>query len=137
MKENWLESPNAVFHHLVFNTPIEYPLCADREQALRYLKIINSPNFYYNSFSNYNIIDFEKIIYLDEVFKNDEEIQKLLLEVKGQIARSYNYKNQYLKRITDFIPKERFDLIYDNYMVKAFDFPNPMKESEEEINDRN
>ena len=40
MKENWLESPNAVFHHLVFNTPIEYPLCADREQALRYLKII-------------------------------------------------------------------------------------------------
>ena len=137
MKENWLESPNAVFHHLVFNTPIEYPLCADREQALRYLKIINYPNFYYNSFSNYNIIDFEKIIYLDEVFKNDEEIQKLLLEVKGQIARSYNYKNQYLKRITDFIPKERFDLIYDNYMVKAFDFPNPMKESEEKINDRN
>ena len=64
-------------------------------------------------------------------------IQKLLLEVKGQIARSYNYKNQYLKRITDFIPKERFDLIYDNYMVKAFDFPNPMKESEEKINDRN
>ena len=50
MKENWLESPNAIFHHLVFNTPIEYPLCADREQALRYLKIINSPNFYYNSF---------------------------------------------------------------------------------------
>ena len=137
MKENWLESPNAVFHHLVFNTPIEYPLCADREQALRYLKIINSPNFYYNSFSNYNIIDFENIIYLDEVFKNDEEIQKLLLEIKGQIARSYNYKNQYLKRITDFIPKERFDLIYDNYMVKAFDFPNPMKESEEKINDRN
>ena len=137
MKENWLESPNAIFHHLVFNTPIEYPLCADREQAFRYLKIINSPNFYYNSFSNYNIIDFEKIIYLDEVFKNDEEIQKLLLEVKGQIARSYNYKNHYLKRITDFIPKERFDLIYDNYMVKAFDFPNPMKESEEKINDRN
>ena len=137
MKENWLESPNAVFHHLVFNTPIEYPLCADREQALRYLKIINSPNFYYNSFSNYNIIDFENIIYLDEVFKNDEEIQKLLLEIKGQIARSYNYKNQYLKRITDFIPKERFDLIYDNYMVKAFDFPNPIKESEEKTNDRN
>ena len=49
----------------------------------------------------------------------------------------YNYKNQYLKRITDFIPQERFDLVYDNYMVEAFDFPHPMKESEEKINDKN
>lgn len=131
MKEIWLAPPKNNFHKLVFNTPIQYPLCQNRESALYYLKMITNKDFFYTSFSNYNLIDANKIIYIEEEFKDDEEIIELIAQIKQIIKTGYQYKHQYKARISDFISKDRFDTEFDDFMVSIFNFPKPLNEKEE------
>lgn len=118
MFESWLQAPESGFHNLVASTKITYPLFTTKEQALNYLKIIDSWGEYYLSSSNFKLIDYERFIYLECEFTNDEEIMSLVNRIKQRISRGYKYKQQYLKRITNPIPREHFDLFHDEYLAK-------------------
>jgi hypothetical protein len=123
MNEVWLQAPNSNFHNLVSNTRIDYPLCLDRKDAINFLKLIGHPDFYYGSFHNYDIIDYKKLIYIEMSFQDDLEIQELLKEIKQFITEAFIYKHQYIKRITNPIPRERFEAVYDDFMTGLYDFP--------------
>lgn len=118
MFESWLQAPESSFHNLVTSTKVTYPLFTTKEQALNYLKIIDSWGEYYLSSSNFKLIDYERFIYLECEFTEDEEIMTLVNKIKERIARGYKYKQQYLKRITNPIPREYFDLFHDDYLAK-------------------
>ena len=122
MLERYLESPFSNFHCLVDNT--NSPLILERQQAFKYLTLINNLNPYYSSNCNYDLIDYQKIIYIEETFKDDEEIILLINKIKKTISNSYLYKHKYIKRLTNDIPREFFDDFYDKYLVKMFEL-NP------------
>lgn len=65
-------SPN--FSYILFNTPLSYPLCITEKEALKYLNLIYQPNFLYNNVNCYDIIDYQKLIFLEMHFKNNSEI---------------------------------------------------------------
>lgn len=84
---------------LINNTPIEYPLCKDEEDALLYLKLLLDKDFLYLNWLNFDVIDYEKIIYIEMNFSNNEEIKQLLDILKSNISNNYIIKNNYLNRI--------------------------------------
>lgn len=90
------------FYYLLINTPTDYPIILTEEEALNYLNYINQNNFLYNNISNYDIIDYEKLIFIEYIFIDNQNIQKLLIEIKKNIANGYYLKNQYKNRIFDF-----------------------------------
>lgn len=101
--------PNFVY--LLDNTPPDYPICLDEKEALKYLEVIDSEEFGYNNINAYDIIDYEKLIYIETMFPENEKIQTLLNEIKASIAYGYRIKNQYKNRIID-IP------IYNDWKVE-------------------
>ena len=104
------------FYYLLTNTPTNYPITITETEALDYLNYINKSNFLYNNISNYNIIDYEKLIFIEYTFINNQEIQELLIEIKKNIADGYYIKNQYKNRIFDFknIILNPIDIDYSN-----------------------
>lgn len=128
MIEKYLEAPFSNFHCLVNNT--DNLLILEREQAFRYLTLINNLGPYYSNNCNYDLIDYQKIIYIEEVFNNDEEIIFLINKIKKAISEAYSYKQKYIKRLTNNIPRESFDNFYDKYLVKMFEL-NPIKEDQD------
>ena len=101
--------PNFVY--LLDNTPPDYPICLDEKEALKYLEVIDSEEFGYNNINAYDIIDYEKLIYIETMFPKHEKIQALLNEIKASIAYGYKLKNQYKNRVID-IP------IYNDWKVE-------------------
>lgn len=94
------EFPNErIPFNLIHNTPTEYPLCEDEQDALLYLKLLLDKDFLYLNWLNYDIIDYEKIIYIEMNFSNNEEIKSLLDVLKTNISNNYITKNNYLNRI--------------------------------------
>lgn len=130
MLESWLQAPQSNFHNLVNSTKVTYPFCTTKEEALKYLNIIASWGDYYLTGSNYKIIDYERLIYLEDQFKTDEEVMLLITQIKKCISDEYQYKQKYLKRITNPIPREHFDRFYDHYLALHLDI-NPGKEQQE------
>lgn len=118
MFESWLQAPNSSFHNLINSTKVDYPLFNDKEKAINYLKIIDSWGDYYLSASNFKLIDYERLIYLECQFKTDEEVMNLLNQIKERIGYGYEYKQKYLKRITNPIPREHFEKFHDEYLAK-------------------
>lgn len=94
------------FYYLLTNTPLTYPVCLNEEEAITYLKYINSDDFTYNNIGNYDVIDYEKIFYIEIIYGENEIIQSLLNDIKKNIAAGYVFKNQYKNRIFDFINQE-------------------------------
>lgn len=92
------------FYFLLTNTPISYPLCLNLEQAKDYLKLILHDRFQYNNINCYDIIDYEKLFYIEITYGDNPEIAETLIEIKKSIAMGYKIKNQYKNRILD-IPK--------------------------------
>ncbi len=90
------------YYYLLINTPLTYPVCLTEEEALTYLKYINRDDFQYNNIANYDILDYEKILYIEVSFPDNEEIQKLLTQIKANIATGYVIRNQYKNRLFDF-----------------------------------
>lgn len=90
------------FRYLLKNTLYSYPIEEDEEKALDFLKLINNKYFLYNNICNYDILDYEKIIYIEIKFKDSIEIQQLIQDIKNNIAEGYLLKNQYKNRIIDF-----------------------------------
>lgn len=123
MVENHLENPFSPFHNLVENTKTDI-LILNEEQALKYLKLINNITPYYSNMSNYDLIDYQKMIYLEETFSENIEIMSLIKEIKEKVSQAYVYKHKYLKRITNYIPREEFNYYYDEYLAKSLNL-NP------------
>lgn len=90
------------YYYLLINTPLTYPICLNEKEALAYLKYINRDDYQYNNIANYDVLDYEKIIYIEVSFPNNEEIQKLLTKIKDNIATGYALRNQYKNRLFDF-----------------------------------
>lgn len=90
------------FYYLLINTPISYPLCLTEKEALTYLKYIHKDDYLYNNVTNYDVLDYEKIFYIEVNFPNNAEIQNLLFLIKKDIATGYKIRNQYKNRIFDF-----------------------------------
>lgn len=86
---------------LIFNTPPFGPNEYTEEKALKYLQYINNPKFYYNNMNNYDIIDYEKLIYIEISFQDNLEIQNLIAQIKQNVSDGYKIKNQYRERVLD------------------------------------
>lgn len=121
MIEPWLCSPTSSFHNLVENTKVDYPLVTDKETALKYLQLINDFGEFYTGLCNYDLIDYPRLIYIEEHFKTDEEVMTLVNNIKRKTSDFYSYKQKYLKRITNPIPREYFDAFYDEYLAKRLE----------------
>lgn len=126
MLETWLETNESNFHALVNNTNINFPLYLERQEILKYLKLINSFNKFYSNMCNFDLIDYQRLIYIEENYSDDEEIINLIKTIKQRISESYIYKHKYLKRLTNKIPKEHFDNIYDGWLAKYIEL-DPIK----------
>lgn len=101
---------NKNFYYLLTNTPLTYPICLTEEEAISYLEMIGHPEFLYNNINNYDIIDYEKLIYIEIVYGHNDFIQELLFNIKKSISQGYQIKNQYKNRIIDMpkiIPDKR------------------------------
>lgn len=127
MIELWLESPQSNFHNLVDNTEVFYPLDLQKEEIIKYLKLINNFNKFYSNLCNYDLIDYERLIYIENTFKDDDDIIKIIEEIKQRISESYVYKHRYIKRITNSIPKEYFNQYHDEYLVNLLEI-DPVKQ---------
>ena len=123
MFEKHLENPYSLFHTLVENTKID-TIVLNEKQALHYLKLINNLIPYYSNMSNYDLIDYQKIIYIEETFFNNTQIMSLIKDIKTKISQFYVYKNKYFKRLTNDIPNDYFNYYYDEYLVKSLNL-NP------------
>jgi hypothetical protein len=84
---------NENFYFLLINTPLSYPICLNEKEAINYLELILDKNFLYNNISNYDIIDYEKILYIEQEYKNNALIQNMVNELKQLIASGYKIKN--------------------------------------------
>lgn len=116
---------NNNYYYLLTNTPLTYPLPLTEEEGLKYLQFLNKPNFLYNNISNFDIIDYEKLIYIENTFKQNETIQNIIKEIKNNIANGYQIRNQYKNRIFDFtdIPEER---VFEYNEKKYFGLPRTL-----------
>lgn len=107
---------NKNFSYLLFNTPFKENLT--KEEALNYLKVINYYNFSYNNICCYDIIDYEKLIFIEVNFSKDEEISEILFNIKKNIAEGYKIKKQYKNRIIDIpenLPVEEQKVLREGY----------------------
>ena len=89
---------------LIQNTPPEYPLCIDKEDAILYLNLLLDPEFIYSNFLNFDIIDYEKILYIELTFSKETEIIEKIQQVKEAIVGNYILKNNYIARLKHNIP---------------------------------
>lgn len=71
------------------------------EQALKYLLALNKTRW--TNITANDIFDYEKIIYIENRFKDNYKIQNLIDILKENIAKNYKLKQQYLLRILDQI----------------------------------
>ena len=79
--------------------PSSYPLCNTKEEAKKYLLFLNRTDW--DNIAPIDLIDYEKLIYIAQTFKNDDDINNLIQIIFERITRNYIYKQKYLKCITD------------------------------------
>lgn len=85
------------FINMINNTPSNFLL--NEEESLEYLLFLNRT--YWNNLATVDIIDYEKLIYIELNFPNNYEIQNLISIIKENIYKNYKYKNKLLSRILD------------------------------------
>ena len=85
--------------NLINNTDLSDEIIMTEEQALKYLNYITHKYFKYKSDNNYDILNYKKILYLEETFNTNQEIQQKIQEIKKQVVKDYIFKKQYQKRI--------------------------------------
>lgn len=74
-------------------------LVSNEEEALKYLKWWNRTNW--NGASTIDIIDYEKLIYIEMKFGANEEIKNLIKILKEKIMYSYELRKKYMDNIID------------------------------------
>lgn len=118
-----------IFYNLINNTKLINELPVTEEAALKYLNYITHPNFGYRNDNNYDAYDYQKIIYIEMNFQNNEEIQQKIKDLKKYIAQNYIYRKKYLKRIKNDVFNS--EDIVDVKALKFFTYPLPDLEKEE------
>lgn len=100
---NDLLKPNYhVPNSMVMATPTSYPLCKNEEEAIIYLSMLLHNDFCYSNATSYDLIDYEKLFYIEYEFSSSEKISELLKAIKQEIAETYIYKQKYLVRLCDY-----------------------------------
>lgn len=94
-----------MFSFLLEATPAGYT----EEEAIKYLLILNRT--WWNNTYNTDVFDYEKIIYLEQAFPDNYQIQNLIEILKENIAKNYRLKQQYLNRLSDDI----IDPVFTSY----------------------
>ena len=88
------------------------------EQALKYLQKINSRDFLYNNVCNYDILDYEKSIFIEMTYSaTNPDIQKLITEIKNNISFGYIYKEKLKARI---FSNYNLSNLYNDYDSERF-----------------
>lgn len=107
------------FYFILDSTPCSFPVPLDEQQATNYLTIILDKDFLYNNIDCYDILDYEKIIYIENKFNNNNKIQDLISKIKENIAYAYELKNKYRNRILD-IPNSQIELNTEQNHQKGY-----------------
>lgn len=92
-----------IFYNLINNTILTNEIPTTEDKALKYLNFITHNNFNYHNDNSYDALDYEKIIYLEETFKDNLEIQEKIKELKTYICKNYIFKKKFQKRIKSTI----------------------------------
>lgn len=88
------------FNNPFFNSTFKYSnFTLSLEEAKTYLHYFLNNQQYLNEYL-YNLIDYEKLFYIEIFYQNNEDIQYLIRELKEIIANNWLKKQQLLKRIT-------------------------------------
>lgn len=96
-----------MFSFLLEATPAGYT----EEEAIKYLLILNRT--WWNNTYNTDVFNYEKIIYLEQTFPDNYQIQNLIQILKENIAKNYHLKQQYLNRLSDNIIDSAFTSYQD------------------------
>lgn len=119
MKE-YLRHPNYQF--LIDNVPEDKAIYTE-EEALHYLLIVNRT--WWNGTYSINVIDYEKLIYIEKTFPDNIEIQRLIDIIKENTAKNFRLRRQYIARLSDDIKDPD---ILDNASTIGF-LTNDLKDS--------
>ena len=76
-----------------------YPIPQTEEEALSYLYFIDRTQ--HNNGYTLDLINYEKLIYIEVNFSSNKKIQQLLINIKENIANNFILKHKYIQRITD------------------------------------
>lgn len=90
----------SIINFLLDNTPVEETI----EDAQIYLDFILNPDYVFNNYINYDLINYERLFYIEYLFGNNEKIKKKLEKIKEEVGTNYLMKQKYLKRIYNKIP---------------------------------
>lgn len=82
---------------MIENTPSDFLLT--EEDSIEYLLFLSRT--YWNNLATIDIIDYEKLIYIELEFPDNYQIQNLISILKENIFKNYKYKNKLLSRIID------------------------------------
>lgn len=78
---------------------IDYPIPRTEKDALNYLYFLDR-TYFDNSYSS-DLVDYEKLIYIEYNFSQNKTIQQLLKNIKENISNNYLLKYKYIARLTD------------------------------------
>lgn len=94
------EFPNSqVPMSLLDSTDYVPNLYTSEKEAIIYLQLLTDNEFMYTNILNYDAIDYEHLIYIEQTFGYDNEIKNLISQIKNNICNNYILKQKYLERI--------------------------------------
>ena len=68
------------------------------EESIKFLnKLLNSKN--YSNRTSYDFIDYEKLLFIENQYENNEEIMFLIKKIKNIISKNYLFKQQLLNKL--------------------------------------
>ena len=104
-----------------------YPIPISEIEALNYLTVLTDPEFKYNNINCYDIIDYEKLFFIEVTYNNNQKIQELLKQVKSSIAFGYALKNKYRNRILDIPPTNKKSQLEESWKGGYYGIPDKFK----------
>lgn len=84
---------------LTDNIELNYPIPQNEQEALDYLYFLDRTAFD-NGYS-LDLINYEKLIYIELNFSSNLTIRQLLMNIKQNISNNFLIKHKYIKRLTD------------------------------------
>ena len=106
----------------------DYPVPKTETEALNYLYFLDRTLFD-NSYS-LDLIDYEKLIYIEVHFSTNLTIRQLLITIKQNISDNFIIKPKYIQRITDDLCSNEIKTTYKQGL-KRFDRDLVLRGSED------
>lgn len=86
-------------HSMIDDIENSYPIPKNIEEAIEYLYFLDR-TFYDNLYS-IDLIDYEKLIYIEIQFGENKKVLQLISNIKNNISNNFIIKHKYISRITD------------------------------------